>query len=126
VTDSGLPNCERCAGPTEYFGRISLPPKLIYRCKTCAHETWVPNDHAPPPLPASEQRDAQQQQQLQPDEEKNVGSVDMSEKADKFRRFAEEARKHAEKSVNEAEKERWIKIAEGWEQMAKDANLSGA
>jgi len=37
----------------------------------------------------------------------------MNEKADKFRRFAEEARKQAEKSVNETEKERWIKIAEG-------------
>ena len=44
----------------------------------------------------------------------------MSEKADKFRRFAEEARKHAEKSVDQsAEKERWIKIAEAWEQLAK-------
>jgi hypothetical protein len=45
----------------------------------------------------------------------------MSEKADKFRRFAGEARKHAEKSVNETEKERWINIAEGWEKLAKDA-----
>jgi len=45
----------------------------------------------------------------------------MSEKADRFRRFAEEARKHMEKSVNEAEKNRWLKIAEGWEQMARDA-----
>jgi hypothetical protein len=45
----------------------------------------------------------------------------MSEKADKFRRFAEEARGHMEKSVNEAEKNRWLKIAEGWGQMARDA-----
>jgi hypothetical protein len=45
----------------------------------------------------------------------------MSEKADKFRRFAEEARKHMEKSFNEAEKDRWLKIAEGWEQLAKQA-----
>ena len=45
----------------------------------------------------------------------------MSEKTDKFRRFAEEARKHMEKSVNEAEKDRWLKIAEGWEKLAKEA-----
>jgi hypothetical protein len=45
----------------------------------------------------------------------------MSEKADKFRRFAEEARQRVEKSVNDAEKERWIKIAEGWEKLANDA-----
>jgi hypothetical protein len=45
----------------------------------------------------------------------------MSEKADKFRRFVEEARKYMEKSVNEAEKDRWLKIAEGWEQLAGDA-----
>jgi len=45
----------------------------------------------------------------------------MSKKADKFRRFAQEARKYLEKSVNEAEKNRWLKIAEGWERLAKDA-----
>jgi hypothetical protein len=45
----------------------------------------------------------------------------MSEKADKFRRFADEARKYMDKSLNEAEKDRWLKIAEGWEQMARDA-----
>jgi hypothetical protein len=47
--------------------------------------------------------------------------LSMSEKADKLRRFAEEARQRVEKSVNDAEKERWIKIAEGWEQLFKDA-----
>jgi hypothetical protein len=45
----------------------------------------------------------------------------MTEKADKFRRFAEEARQRVEKSVNEAERERWLKIAEGWEKLANDA-----
>jgi hypothetical protein len=42
----------------------------------------------------------------------------MSEKADIYRRFAEQARKQMEKSV-EAEKDRWLEIAEGWEQLAK-------
>jgi hypothetical protein len=46
----------------------------------------------------------------------------MSQKADRFRRFAEEARKQAEKCVEQsAEKERWLKIADGWEQLLKDA-----
>ena len=45
----------------------------------------------------------------------------MSEKSDKFRRFAKEARQHAEKSVTPVEKDRWIKIAERWERMAEDA-----
>ena len=50
----------------------------------------------------------------------------MKERAEKFRRFAEEARKYLERSVNEAEKERWLKIAEGWEQLARDAETRPA
>ena len=58
--------CERCAGPTEYFGRISLPPRLIYHCKPCGYQTWVADaPTARSRLP--EQPQAQQQQQPQPE-----------------------------------------------------------
>jgi DNA-directed RNA polymerase subunit RPC12/RpoP len=63
------PTCERCNDPTEFFGRISLPPTMIYRCKTCGDEMWV--KEAPPArsrLP--DQPQAQQQQQPQQDDKK--------------------------------------------------------
>jgi DNA-directed RNA polymerase subunit RPC12/RpoP len=57
--------CPKCAGHSEYGGRIGLPAQVIYRCSDCGHETWVAYrpDTTPP------ERPAMQQQQPQP---KNV------------------------------------------------------
>jgi len=55
------PTCTRCAGPSRYKGRISLPPQMIYRCDFCGHEMWMQSS------PAGDQPQAQQQQQPQPD-----------------------------------------------------------
>jgi len=67
----GSAQCERCAGPTEYFGRISLPATMIHRCKHCVHDTWMAD--APPArnrLP--DQPQVQQQQQPQAKESPKV------------------------------------------------------
>lgn len=41
------PKCDRCAGATTFAGRISLPPKMIYRCGACDHEMWLSSSRAP-------------------------------------------------------------------------------
>ena len=66
-TDS--PRCERCAGTTQYAGRISLPAMTIYRCDACGNDMWMQsNPHLSSRAPA-ELPQAQQQQQPQPDTE---------------------------------------------------------
>jgi len=62
-SSSQSPSCQRCAGASEYVGRISMPPQMIYRCDSCGHEMWMQNN---PALAQPDQPQAQQQQQTQP------------------------------------------------------------
>ena len=48
-----------------------------------------------------------------------MGTNPMS-RADEFRKNAEECRQQAAKSFNSLDKERWLKIAEHWLQMAQE------
>ena len=41
-------------------------------------------------------------------------------RADEFRRNADECRQQATKAINPLDKERWLKIAEHWLQMAQE------
>jgi hypothetical protein len=45
----------------------------------------------------------------------------MSEQTDKYRRNAEEARQQAENCIGAVDKESWLKVAEAWLQLAKEA-----
>jgi len=58
------PSCQHCAGASEYVGRISMPPQMIYRCKSCGHQIWMQNNFAIR-APQADQPQAQQQQQPQ-------------------------------------------------------------
>jgi hypothetical protein len=42
--------------------------------------------------------------------------------ADEFRKNADECRQQAESAINPLDKERWLKIAEHWLQMAQEAD----
>jgi DNA-directed RNA polymerase subunit RPC12/RpoP len=64
-SSSQSPACQRCAGASEYVGRISMPPQMIYRCKSCGHQMWVQNNFSIR-APQAHQPQAQQQQQQQP------------------------------------------------------------
>jgi hypothetical protein len=66
------PPCERCAGGTNFVGRISLPAQMIYRCYACGHEMWLTSSPTPSHRPPAHQFEAQQpqQQQEQPDQKK--------------------------------------------------------
>jgi len=56
--------CPKCAGRSEFAGRVSLPPHVIYRCTTCGYENWVGfRPDRTPPL-------QQQQPQAKPQAEK--------------------------------------------------------
>jgi hypothetical protein len=46
----------------------------------------------------------------------------MVSRADEFRKNADECRRQAELSLNPLDKERWLKIAEHWLQMAQEAD----
>jgi hypothetical protein len=74
MADLDPPLCERCAGPTTFAGRISLPAQTIYRCNTCAHEMWLTigptSYHRPPTYQPEAQQPQQQQQQQQPEKKK--------------------------------------------------------
>ena len=65
--EAAPPRCVTCTLPMSYAGRISLPPRIIYRCETCKTEIWVGN--APrtvtPVVSQRPQVQQQQQQQLQ-------------------------------------------------------------
>lgn len=41
-------------------------------------------------------------------------------RADEFRRNADDCREQAERAINSLDKERWLKIAEQWLQMAQE------
>jgi hypothetical protein len=69
MADHNPPNCERCAGPTRYDGRISMPTQMICRCTACGHQMWMQSNPQIYSAPASEQSQAQQQQQVQPQKE---------------------------------------------------------
>jgi DNA-directed RNA polymerase subunit RPC12/RpoP len=62
---SQSPSCQRCAGASEYVGRISMPPQMIYRCTSCGHQMWMQNNFSIL-APQADQPQAQQQQQAQP------------------------------------------------------------
>jgi ribosomal protein L37AE/L43A len=64
LSSSEPPSCQRCAGESEYVGRISMPPQMIYRCKSCGHQMWM-QTYAPLRAPRADQPHAQQQQQPQ-------------------------------------------------------------
>jgi hypothetical protein len=70
ITDP--PRCERCAGATQFVGRISLPLHMIYRCDACRHEMWLTNSPTPEwSVPPQQPEAQQQQQQQQPQDDKN-------------------------------------------------------
>jgi hypothetical protein len=48
----------------------------------------------------------------------------MGSRADYFRQRATESREQAERSLNHADKEHWLKIAEEWVKMAQEADLA--
>jgi hypothetical protein len=50
----------------------------------------------------------------------------MIPKDEEFRRSADECRVQAEQSVNLSDKERWLKLAENWLIMARDAERDEA
>jgi hypothetical protein len=63
------PQCQRCGSDTEYGGRISLPPQMIYRCNARGHQMWVQSN--PPQVQPADQAQTQQQQQQQRQPEKH-------------------------------------------------------
>jgi hypothetical protein len=52
------------------------------------------------------------------------GERSMGLRADYFRQRAAESREQAERSLNHADKEHWLTIAEEWLKMAQQADLS--
>jgi hypothetical protein len=48
----------------------------------------------------------------------------MGSRADRFRQRATESREQAERCLNPADKEHWLKIAEEWLKMAQEADLA--
>jgi hypothetical protein len=54
-----------------------------------------------------------------------VGLASVVSRAETYRENADECRQQAERSINPADKERWLKIAEYWLKMAQEADTIG-
>jgi hypothetical protein len=51
-----------------------------------------------------------------------IGRYRMSNDADKFRKKAEEARRHAAKAYSAIDREAWLRVAEDWLKLASSAD----